>query len=344
MNQDANNNLTPVKITDVAKLADVSITTVSRALNGGDKVNKKTLKRVLHAIDVLGYVPNEMARSLVTKSNKMIGVLIPDIFNGYYAELITYIEPILSASGYSLQLCITNSEGEKLEYYLEDLLRRRAAGVIVLSSVIQSQDLIRKANHNMALVAIEGEMPGVDRIGVENMEGTYLAVENLIAHGHTRIGFAGYQFQYPSLNARVCGYRKAHEARDLPVDEALIIDEAGSKRPGYDAALKLLSLPQRPTAIQCMNEYCAQGVYLALMEHGLRIPEDISVSAFDGQAGMRVLSPRLTTASTPIREIATAAVELVLQKIGNSSDTASRSITFPITLIHGESVKNLSAE
>lgn len=344
MNEIKRNLDEPVKIYDVANMAGVSITTVSRVLNGSDQVSKKTTKKVMQAIETLGYVPNEMARGLVTNSNRIVGVLIPNILNGYYAEIITHMEPLISARGYSLQLCITNSEREKIAYYMEDLLRKRAVGVIILSAIIESNDLIRRASERIAIVAIEGEMSGVDQVCLENERGMYLVVEHLIKHGHTRIGFAGYHYQYPSLAERVKGYRRAHADYGLAVDESLILDEVGSKNPGYDAAMKFLAMEQPPTAIQCMNEYCAHGVYLALMEHGVRIPEDISVSAFDGQANMKVLSPRLTTAAMPIAQMAAAAVELVLQRINHTAGPATHLITFPLHLEEGKSVKALDTK
>lgn len=329
------------KINDIARMAGVSITTVSRVLNDSDKVSKKTRKKVLQVIQSVDYVPNEMARGLVMKSNKIIGMLIPDIFNGYYAEMTMYIEPLLSEKGYSLQLCITNSEREKIVYYIDDMIRRRVAGMIILSLKIDSAELVRKMRNSMAVVSIEGDVEGFDKICVENKRGTYAAVENLIKNGHRKIGFVGYQFERGSLGERVEGYRKAMSDYDLEICEDYLIDEGNHKNPGYSAALKLLKLDDPPTAVQCMNEYCAHGFYMAMMEKGIRIPEDISVSAFDGQENTKLLVPRLTTAAIPMRDMAKEAVDLVIQNIENGNPEVLRSVTLPTSLLQGNSVKKL---
>ena len=330
------------KINDIARMAGVSITTVSRVLNDSDKVSKKTRKKVLQVIQSVDYVPNEMARGLVMKSNKIIGMLIPDIFNGYYAELTTYIEPLLSEKGYSLQLCITNSEPDKIAYYIDDMIRRRVAGIIILSMGIDSDEMIRKMRNSMAVVSIEGDIEGVDRICVENKQGIYAAVENLIKNGHKKIAFVGYQFERGSLGKRVEGYRKAMTDYGVEICEQYVIDEGNHKNPGYSAALKLLQLDDPPTAVQCMNEYCAHGVYMALMEKGIRIPDDISVSAFDGQENTKLLVPRLTTVALPMRDMAKEAVELVIHNIEFGKPEVLRSVTLPTVLKTGNSVKNLT--
>lgn len=332
---------TSIKINDVAKMAGVSISTVSRVMNGSKKVSKETAKRVQKAIDAMGYVPNEMARSLATNNSKIVGMLIPDIFNGYYAELTTYIEPLLSAQGYSLQLCITGADKDKISYYFDDLIRRRAAGAIVLSARNCSRELIQRVKNNMAIVAIEGDIEDVDRICVENEKGTYDAVENLILHGHTKIGFVGYHLKTKGLWERLQGYRKAMAEYHLTVNEEYIIDEMSNANPGYEGTMRLLDLPEPPTAIQCMNEYCARGVYMALMERGIKIPEDMSVSAFDGQINTKVLSPRLTTAAIPMKDIAEAAVKMLIQSVQEGMTAARHMIVFPVELKQGKSVKKI---
>lgn len=333
------------KITDIAKMAGVSITTVSRVLNDSDKVSKKTRKKVLQVIQSVDYVPNEMARGLVTKSNKTIGMLIPDIFNGYYAELTTYIEPLLSEKGYSLQLCITNSEMDKISYYINDMVRRRAAGVIILSQKIESRELIRKMRNSMAVVSVEGDIEGVDCVGVENKKGIYMAVENLIENGHRKIGFIGYEFEHSRLKKRVEGYQQALADHGLQMREEYIIDEGRrkDKNPGYSGMLKLLALPDPPTAVQCMNEYCAQGVYMALIERGIHIPDEMSVSAFDGQENTKLLVPSLTTAVIPMQDLAREAVGLVLHNIEHGNPQVLRSVTLPLTLRTGNSVKKFTS-
>lgn len=334
-------NITSVRISDVAKLAGVSISTVSRVMNGSDKVNKETAKKVQEVVDMVGYMPNEIARGLATKNNKLIGMLIPDIFNGYYAELTTYIEPLLSVRGYSLQLCITSGDSDKVAYYFDDLLRRRAAGAIILSSKITDRRLISRVKNNMAVVAVEGDVEDVDCIRVENEKGTYDAVENLILNGHKKIGFVGYHFATKGLQERLTGYKHALTDFNIPICDDYIVDEMSNSNPGYEATMRLMSLPNPPTAIQCINEYCARGVYMALMERGIRIPDDVSVSGFDGQANIRVLNPRLTTAAIPMQDMAEMAVNMLMVSIQSGISTVRHTVVFPVELRHGDSVKKI---
>lgn len=330
-------------IKEIAQMAQVSTATVSRVINGSDRVSKKTKKKVQQIIDTVGYIPNEVARGLVMQSgSKVVGMIIPDIFNGYYAEMTTYIEPALREKGYSLQLCISNSELEKINYYVDDLISRKAAGVIILSSaLLDSERLIEKIRRNLAVVAIETGFDGVDRICVENKKGMYQVVENLIKNGHKKIGFVGYEFHHPNLLERVNGYKKALSDNGIIFRESYLVDEGNSTTPGYAGALKLMDCQDPPTAIQCMNEYCAKGVYTALMERGMKIPDQVSVSGFDGLRDFKLYSPTLTTAAIPLKEMATAAVELVLNNIADGNPEVVRTITFPTTLRMGESVKNI---
>lgn len=226
-------------IKEIAKMAQVSTATVSRVINGSDRVSKKTKKKVQQIIDTVGYIPNEVARGLVMQSgSKVVGMIIPDIFNVYYAEMTTYIEPALREKGYSLQLCISNSELEKINYYIDDLISRKAAGVIILSSaLLDSEKLIEKIRRNLAVVAIETGFDGVDRICVENQKGMYQAVDNLIRNGHRKIGFVGYEFHHPSLLDRVNGYKKALSDNGIEFCAAYLVDEETAPLRGMRARL-----------------------------------------------------------------------------------------------------------
>lgn len=272
-----------LSIVDVAQMAGVSVATVSRVINNSDKVSKKTRAKVMKVIKSVDYIPNEVARGLVTRSSSTIGVLISDIFNGYYAEIISFIEKYLSEKGYSLQLCIANQDGKKLEFYIDDLIRKRAAGIAILSFKIESEKLIRKMKNNTAL----------------------------LDHG-------------------------------IEIRDEYMIEEGQSSMAGYEAVLRLLRLSDPPTAIQCMNEFCARGVYMALMEKGIHIPNQISVAAFDGQQSSKLLLPRLMTAAIPIEMLAKEAVSMLLDNINNGNSEIARKVTLPTKLVLGDSVKRIS--
>ncbi|MDO4272354.1 MAG: LacI family DNA-binding transcriptional regulator [Eubacteriales bacterium] len=331
-----------LNMNDVARLAGVSVATVSRVINNSDKVSKKTRNRVMKIIENVDYVPNEVARGLVTQNSSTIGILLPDIFNGYYAEIISYIEPLLSENGFSLQLCITNHDAKKLEFYVDDLIRRRVAGIIILSLKIDSPKLVKKMKNSTAVVTVEGDIDPVDRVCVENKKAMYEAVETLISNGHRRIAFIGYSFDHASLNSRLEGYKSALEDHHIPLREEYIMDESHCPMPGYHAMQKLLEMPEVPTAVQCINEYCARSVYMALLERGISIPDEISVSAFDGQESSKLLVPKLTTMVLPIQEMAREVVKLLIQNINYGNSETPRTVIFPGKIRLGDSVKKIN--
>ena len=329
-------------IMDIAKLADVSMTTVSRVINGSDNVSVKTRAKVLDVIRSVDYIPNEIARGLATNSNNVIGLLIPDIMNGYYSELIRSIESTISAQSFSLLLCITNAKKEKEEYYINDMIRRRTSGLIILSTKIDSKALLKRMLSTIEVISVDADIPGVDRIYTESENGTYEVVKHLLNNGHRKIGFIGYQFYLSSLKRRLDGYCRALEEFGVPVRQEYIIEGSPTGNPGYLMTQQLLSLSDPPTAIHCINEYCATSVYRALMEKGMKIPDDISVTAFDGLESSKLLLPKLTTAIMPIADMGTAAAELLIQNILEKKIGAQKSYLFPVEIEIGDSVKKLN--
>lgn len=343
MNNNHTKNLT---IIDIAKLAGVSITTVSRVLNNHENVSKKTRRKVLQVINSVDYTPNEIARGLVTRNSNAIGLLIPDIMNSYYSELVRSIERTISAKGFSLLLCITNTEKEKEEYYINDMINRRVSGLIILSTIIDSEPLRKKLLRTIEVVSVEADVPDADRIVIDNKGGTYEIVKYLLDNGHRKIAFVGYQFSLSGIHDRIEGYKKALTEYNVLIRPEYIIEGLPTQNPGYDSTVKLLKLNNPPTAIHCMNEYCARGVYIALMEQNIRIPQDISVTAFDGLEASNLMIPKLTTAAMPIADLGEAAAEQVMKNIlegrkNQNKGGAKKLIMFPVKLQIGSSVNRI---
>lgn len=329
-------------ISDVARLAGVSITTVSRVLNHNENVSKVTKKKVMKIIQELDYIPNELARGLATSSSNSIGILIPDILNTYYTELIKSIENKVSAKGFSLLLCITNSDPKKEEYYMKEMLKKRVCGLIFLSTSVSKETLEKVYVNGMKLVAVDADIEKVDRLCVENQEGTYQVVKHLLDLGHRKIAFLGYQFELSSLQNRVEGYKRALKEYGVPINEDYILEGNKIENVGYDLTKKVLQLFEPPTAIHCMNEYIATGVYLALDDMGKKIPEDISVTAFDGLLSSKILRPKLTTAQMPIKEMGEMTADLIINSIEQESQGSKKTITFPTKLYLGTSARTFS--
>lgn len=327
----------PLTIVDIARMAGLSTATISRVLNNSDSVKLDTKRKVLELIESVGYEPNDIARGLVTKTSKCIGLLIPDIMNSYYAEIISAIDAEANDNGFTLMLYITNEDRQKTVSYINEMIRRRVDGLILLSIAIEDIELIKKIKRSTAVVSVEADVEGVERISVENEKGTYEVIRHLLELGHREIGFLGYGFDLKDLGQRLTGYRKALNDYGVKCREEFIIEGNPIGNPGYDMANKILNLPHRPTAIHCINEYVAAGVYLAVRERGLRIPEDISVSAFDGLESSKVMYPRLTTAKMPIRDMGKLAVKILLDNMKQNSLRVVKQVIVPVEFSKGDS-------
>lgn len=324
-------------IEDIAKRANVSTATVSRVLNNNPGVRERTRKQVEAAMQEANYVPSAIARGLVNQSNHTLGVLIPDILNPYYSEIIKSIESETTQAGFDLFLCITNEENGRVEYYIDQMIKRRNAGLIILSTQITNRQLLQNAKRSMKLVSVEADIEGVPLLGVQNDEGTEKMVQYLIDLGHRDIAFMGYNYHLSAIKARLDGYKAALESRGLPVRQDLILSGTPSGDPGYHLMKRLLARREYPTAVHCINEYLAAGAFRAIYEAGLRIPEDISLSGFDDLLISKLLCPRLTTVDTSTQALGRAAAEILIQSIMYENVDSDQVTRFPATLVVRES-------
>ncbi len=328
-----------ITIEDIAKAAGVSITTVSRVLNDSDMVSRATKKKVQKIIEDMNFSPNAMARGLVKKSNKTLGVMIPDISNPFYAELIRGIENAASKSSFSMYLCITNQQKDKEEYYLNEMIKRRINGLIILCSHINKGRNFSRISEEVEIVSVSTDLNDFDMVSTTDERGIFDAVEYLISIGHRKIGFIGYRFDSPPINYRYSAYINVLKKNNIPIVPEYIVedknytgrDELGYA--GYMSTKKLLELKERPTAIQCINDFLAVGAYIAIAESNLKIPEDISIVGFDNISFARLISPQLTTVSQPIYSMGEIAADLLIKNIKEGSKPVKQSIVLPTSLI-----------
>lgn len=330
-----------VTIKDIAAKVGVSVATVSRTINNSGKVSKKTAKKVLDAVEELNFVPNEIARELVTKVNNSIGILIPDILNPYYAELIRSIELFASSKGFSVLLYITDSDKRKEEYCINDMIQRRLSGMIMLSTKINDEFVLNKIKRAMKVISIDADIEGVDTIHVDNQGATYRIIKILLEKGHRNIGFIGYQFNLNSIKERLNGYLKALNEHQIPIDMQYVIQGSPMDNPGYDMTNQLLDFETPPTVIHCINDYCALGAYMAICDRDLKIPDDISLTSFDGLLYSKLIMPKLTTGKIPVQEMGAAAAEMLINRILADKIKLHRNIEFPMEIVMGNSVKDL---
>ncbi|MGE5602383.1 MAG: LacI family DNA-binding transcriptional regulator [Nitrososphaerales archaeon] len=325
-----------VTIHDVARLAAVSPKTVSNVVNRPEMVSPETRARVERAIAELRYQPNAAARHLVTGRSGVIGLLISDITNPAYPEMVEHVVMRAKESGYSVIVCNTQSDAEHVADYIELLIQQSVDGV-VMTTASRLSDAAQRLNDRDIPVGLANraiENARVDYIGADNFRGGYLATQHLIKLGHQRIAHVHGTLDASTSLGRSAGYRSALEKANLPFQAELLVGGDYSRVGGYTAARALMALKQAPTAIFCANDVTALGVMDALSDLGFRIPEDVAIVGFDDIPFASLRSIGLTTVHTGYARIAQEALDLLLYKIAHNEEPASPEVTCRIHPVH----------
>ncbi|MBQ4629072.1 MAG: LacI family DNA-binding transcriptional regulator, partial [Clostridia bacterium] len=303
------------KLTDIAKKLNISISTVSRALNDASDVSEETKLRVRRTAHELHYLPNETARSLVMQKNNIIAVIVPNISNPYHCELVKGIEGVLHKENYSIVLCIYQDNDVIKEEYIREMLRKRVVGMVFIGTRPENDSLFEKMITSTIVVGIQSTDERIDRVNVDENKNVYKIISKLAELGHKRIAFLGsMNGDVEFLEQRLESYKKALADSGLPIDESIIIDDQNKEEPGYHSAKELLK-DKSITAIHCMYDELAMGAYMAICDEGLKVPDDISLSGFDGLRLSKLIRPALTTVRVPIKEMGESAAELILQRL-----------------------------
>lgn len=321
---------------DVAKRAKVSQATVSHVLNNSTVITvpAETRQRVINAIDALGYVPDQFARSLRTRRTMTIAAVIPDIANPFYPAFVRGIQDGVEQGGYDLVTYNTDGVREKEHKAVRALLNGRVDGAIMVLFHASVRELRPLLDRPMPIVRLEahakpcGDLP-LDNIFVDDTAAARNAVIHLIARGHTRIGMIAGQ-----RSGRLCGYKLALADHAIALDHELIRtgDQFVETR-GYAGMRELLALSQRPTALFAANDLIAMGALLALHEAGLRVPQDMAVIGFDDIPAAKLMSPPLTTVSQFQELLGRRAAELLLERLTGRFAGPGRIIEMPTSLI-----------
>jgi LacI family transcriptional regulator len=307
-----------VTISDVAAEAGVSVATVSRVVNdSGYPVRPATRARVLAAIEKLDFRPNELARGLLLKSTRTVGLAIPDIANPYYPLISRGVEDVASAHGYTVVLGNTDRDAAKSERYIDTLLQKQVDGLILAGGGTDfTRAAERFARRGTRVVFIGRPGPRWPSVRVPNTEAAVRAVEHLADLGHRRIGFIGGGPGLTSAQDRLEGYRRAVRERGLDDDEALRAAGDFAEASGYRATTDLLALSPPPTAIFAANDRMAIGALAAAHDAGRRVPAELSLVGFDDIPMASYMRPALTTVALPHYEMGASAMRLLLDQVG----------------------------
>jgi LacI family transcriptional regulator len=319
---------------DVAALAGVSPAVVSYVLNGGPrKVAPQTRRRVLDAVDRLGYRPNVIARSLRMNKTMTIGLVVPDTSNPFFAELSRAVEDAAFADGYTVLLGNAQDDAARQRSYLRTFEQRQVDGVLLVPTTTAPGQFEEIVQSGVPLVVMDRKVPddaGVSQVLVDNVNGARRATNHLLGHGKRRIAcIAGPANEYPSHD-RLEGWRAALAENGTPPDPGLVITAEFGKRAGYEAASQLIDATD-VDAIFVTSDEQSIGVMYALHQRGIACPDDISVVSFDGVATMSYIAPSVTTMAQPFDELGRAAISEICAKIANP-DREPSTTTLPPTL------------
>ena len=322
-------------ITDVAREARVSASTVSHVINETRYVSDEVKQRVHAAMEALNYQPNVIARSLRTRETLTVGVVVSDVTNPFFTSIVRAIEDEVLKQGYNIILCDTDEKPEREQAYLRLLMGRRVDGLIVAPSS-GNADLLRSAiESGLPVVLLDRSIPGLtaDVVLSDNESGAFDAVSYLIGMGHRRIGIIAGRLEVSTGADRMAGYVRAIRTHGIPVDESLIEVAKFKRDIAYDKTMKMLNRAEPPTALFVCNNVMTAGTMAALKAAGKKVPDDISVIGFDDSEWAALMDPPLTVVAQPIVELGTRAAQTLMRRISRGRVKTPRAVVLKPELI-----------
>lgn len=320
-----------VTIYDVAREANVSMATVSRVVNGNPNVKPTTRKKVLEAIDRLGYRPNAVARGLASKKTTTVGVIIPDISSIFYSELARGIEDIATMYKYNIILSNSDQNTDKELHLLNTMLGKQVDGIVFMGGNITDVHVeeFKRSPVPIVLAASVEEQAQTPSVNINYEQAIYDSVQLLVEKGHKRIAFVSGPMSEPINSVRkLAGYKRALEEAVIAFDDALVAEGDYSYDSGIEALAHLLEQSDKPTAVIAATDEMALGVIHGAQDRGVSIPEDLEVIGFDNTRLSLMVRPQLTTVVQPTYDIGAVAMRL-LTKLMNKEQVDDQIVELP---------------
>lgn len=330
-------------IKDVAKLAGVHPSTVSRVINNDSRISEKTKNKVIYIINKLGYTPNAIARGLKTKRTNTIGMLIPDITNPFFADLARGVEDTANENGFNVILCNSDDKLKKERTYLEILKEKRVDGLILGSVHIKDKSIFRLEKIKYPYILVSRDIKGLDKncIIVNDIAGGTMATEYFIKLGHRKIAHITGSLKVRAAINRLEGYKIALKKNHIEYKEELVKEGDFRISGGYKAMKKLLKLSELPTAIFAANDLMAIGAMQAIQQKKYHIPRDFCIIGFDDIKLASFVFPALCTIRQPMLEMGALAVKILLKIINGGEFNQTKVILKPELIIR-ESCRRLN--
>jgi DNA-binding LacI/PurR family transcriptional regulator len=311
-------------IKDIARLARVSHPTVSRALQNSPLVNAETAAKIRKIAEDQGYRASAVARGLVTRRTRTIGLVVTTVDDPFASEVTCGIEEKATDHGYAVFLANSHADPARERKVVQELAERRVDGIIVTSSRVGALYLPLLKELEVPIVLVNDQHPGefVHSVMIANQEGMRAATEHLIALGHRRIAYIGDRGGYQSDAERLAGYKAALVRAGIGFAPELAVEGDGRPEAAIEAMHELLRQHAPPTAVCCYNDMTALGAMRAVRARGLRVPEDVSVTGFDDLFFASYLAPALTTVRQPMRRMGQLAMENLFKLMSGQDSVA----------------------
>jgi len=315
-------------IVDVAKRAGVSVTTVSRVINNSPhRVYPETRQRVLKAAQELNYKPSALARALVSNRSCLIGVLVGDIVDPYFAVIARGITDAAREHGYLTLICNSDRVVDLELDYVQMLRDYHVDGIIFAGGGLTDAKYLKKmknlliSNRKQMIptVTLARHLLNNPQVNIDNVQAARDMTDYLIGLGHRQIGFISGPSHLTTSVQRLEGYKQSLNAHDIPYQTHLVFDGNFSYESGFDIGMEILSLEKRPTAIFGSNDISAIGCLTCLQAHGIRVPEEISLAGFDDIAAAQYTHPNLTTVRVPMREMGITGMNQLVRLIAKET-------------------------
>ena len=326
---------------DIAHIAGVSQATVSYALNNSKDISEKVKNRVLDVSKELGYITNAVARNLKKRRTYIIGVVVPDVMNSYYNEIIQHTEKIIRERGYFIFICYTMHNPDIEDWYIISLIQQKVEGVIICYGLTNRECYKKLYKHDVPFVDIDDETDedegGASSILVNNIKGSYLAVQHFVSLGIKDIAYCSEPLYNDTLRDRYEGFLKAMKEFGLTVNRDMVYiankdNEYEKINLGYRATKEILS-KSKPRGIFAAADQIAFGAIKRLRELKIKIPEDIAVIGYDNVPFSSVISPSLTTLNQPIKTMSVLGADTLFKIIKKDENIKNRIILEPDIVI-----------
>jgi LacI family transcriptional regulator len=315
-----------ITIKEVAELAGVSRSTTSRALAGTGYVAESVRLRVRRAAEELGYVVDATARSLKQRSSRVIGVMVSDLRNAFYADLAWGAGKRAREAGYTMMLVDDGGHASDELAAANAFVASRVAGVVLTPVAEAAAAFLER--QQVPVVEVDRVFGDVDAVVIDNRHAARATTEHLLSLGHQRIALVIDETDWTTGRDRRAGYADAHEAAGLSVDPSLVVAAGWHADAAYSAVRSLLAGPDRPTAVFAVNNLLAEGVWRAAADLGLSVPGDLSLVSFDDAPWMSMVTPRVTAVTQDAALLGAEAVGLLLERLADP-DRAVQRITVP---------------